>query len=201
MYECTKSNWNIDVMTKNTCYFRLDRVWNIHVETTENSISSILDFKILWGSTELHLETPRGSRLWRSQYFPLLRNIRISMNKREWSAHSLLVWTPLLKPQLRTCCKSIFCLFVYNVDVSMNTSKSRRPIFSHFDRLYLLYKKILYGEEARCILFVFRSVFSARPKEEILSEHDKPILSASVANQNAVFVLSCPFKFQIVTRQ
>ena len=23
-------------MTKNTCYFRLDRVWNIHVETTEN---------------------------------------------------------------------------------------------------------------------------------------------------------------------
>ena len=33
-------------MTKNTCYFRLDQVWNIHVETTENSISSILDFKI-----------------------------------------------------------------------------------------------------------------------------------------------------------
>ena len=29
---------------------------------------------------ELHLETPRGSRLWRSQYFPLLRNIRISTN-------------------------------------------------------------------------------------------------------------------------
>ena len=80
-------------------------------------------------------------------------------------------------------------------------NKSRRPIFSHFDRLYLLYKKILYGEEARCILFVFRSVFSARPMEEILSEHDKPILSASVASQNAVFVLSCPFKFQIVTRQ
>ena len=121
------------------------------------------------------------------------------MNKREWSAHSLLVWTPLLKPQLRTCCKSIFCLFVYNVNVSMN--KSRRPIFSHFDRLYLLYKKILYGEEARCILFVFRSVFSARPMEEILSEHDKPILSASVANQNAVFALSFPFKFQSLTRQ
>ena len=199
MYECSESNRNIVVMTKTTCSFRLDRVWNIHVETTENSISSILDFKIFWGSTELHLETPRGSRLWRSQYFPLLRNIRISMNKREWSAHSLLVWTPLLKPQLRTCCKSIFCMFVYNVDVSMN--KSRRPIFSHFDRLYFLYKKILYGEEARYILFVFRSVFSARPKEEILSEHDKPILSASVANQNAVFVLSCPFKFQIVTRQ
>ena len=83
----------------------------------------------------------------------------------------------------------------------MNTSKSKRPIFSHFDRLYLLYKKILYGEEARCILFVFRSVFSARPKEEILSEHDKPILSASVANQNAVFALSFPFKFQSLTRQ
>ena len=80
-------------------------------------------------------------------------------------------------------------------------NKSRRPIFSHFDRLYLLYKKILYGEEARCILFVFRSVFSAGPMEEILSEHDKPILSASVVNQNAVFVLSCPFKFQSVTRQ
>ena len=122
------------------------------------------------------------------------------MNKREWSAHSLLVWTPLLKPQLRTCCKSIFCLFVYNVDVSMNTSKSRRPIFSHFDRLYLLYKKILYGEEARCIFFSVL-FFSAKPKEEILSEHDKPILSASVANQNAVFALSFPFKFQSLTRQ
>ena len=43
--------------------------------------------------------------------------------------------------------------------------------------------------------------FSARPKEEILSEHDKPILSASVANQNAVFALSFPFKFQSLTRQ
>ena len=80
-------------------------------------------------------------------------------------------------------------------------NKSRWPIFSHFDRLYLLYKKILYREEARCILFVFRSVFSAGPMEEILSEHDKPILSASEVNQNAVFVLSCPFKFQSVTRQ
>ena len=98
-------------------------------------------------------------------------------------------------------CKSIFCVFVYDVDVSINTSKSRRPIFSHFDRLYLLYKKILYGEEARCILFLFRSVFSARPKEEILSEQDKPILSAWVASQNAVFVSSCPFKFQSLTRQ
>ena len=51
--------------------------------------------------------------------------------------------------------------------------------------------------------FYFFSVlfFSARPMEEILSEHDKPILSASVANQNQVFVLSCPFKFQSVTRQ
>lgn len=47
----------------------------------------------------------------------------------------------------------------------------------------------------------FRSVFSARSKEEILSEHDEPILSASVANQNGVFVLSCPFKFQSLTRQ
>ena len=37
-------------MTKNTCYFRLDQVRNIHVETTENSISSILDFKIFCGS-------------------------------------------------------------------------------------------------------------------------------------------------------
>ena len=36
-------------MTKNTCYFRLDRVWNIHVETTENSISSILDLKFSVG--------------------------------------------------------------------------------------------------------------------------------------------------------
>ena len=73
--ECTKSNGNIVVMTiKNTCYFRLDRVWNIHVETTENSISRFLDFNIFWGSN-LPQQTPRGSRLWRSQYFLLLRNI------------------------------------------------------------------------------------------------------------------------------
>ena len=51
--------------------------------------------------------------------------------------------------------------------------------------------------------FYFFSVlfFSARPREEILSEYDKPILSASVANQNAVFALSFPFKFQSLTRQ
>ena len=51
--------------------------------------------------------------------------------------------------------------------------------------------------------FYFFSVlfFSARPRKEILSEHDKPILSASVANQNAVFALSFPFKFQSLTRQ
>ena len=66
-------------MTKTTCYFRLDRVWNIHVETTENGISRFLVFNIFWGSN-LPQETPRGSRLWRSQYFPLLRNIRISTN-------------------------------------------------------------------------------------------------------------------------
>ena len=52
MYECSKSNGNIVVMTKNTCYFRLDRVWNIHVETTENSISRFLDFNIFWGSMQ-----------------------------------------------------------------------------------------------------------------------------------------------------
>ena len=75
-------------MTKTTCYFRLDRVWNIHVETTENSISRFLDFNIFWGSYSPQ-ETPGCSRLWRSQYFPLLRNIRISIR------------TPLLKPQLR----------------------------------------------------------------------------------------------------
>ena len=75
-------------MTKTTCYFRLDRVWNIHVETTENSISTFLDFNIFWESN-LPQEPPRGSLLWRSQYFPLLRNIRISIR------------TPLLKPQLR----------------------------------------------------------------------------------------------------
>ena len=37
-------------MTKNTCYFRPDRVWNIHVETTKKSISWFLDFNIFWGS-------------------------------------------------------------------------------------------------------------------------------------------------------
>ena len=37
-------------MTKNTCYFSLDRVWNIHAETTENSISRFLDFNIFSGS-------------------------------------------------------------------------------------------------------------------------------------------------------
>ena len=36
-------------MTKNTCYFTLDRVWNIHAENAENSISGPLDFKISWG--------------------------------------------------------------------------------------------------------------------------------------------------------
>ena len=81
MYECSKLNGSIVVMTKDTCYFRLDRVWNIHVETTstENSISRFLDFNIFWGSN-LPQETPRGWCLWRSQYFPLLRNIRISTN-------------------------------------------------------------------------------------------------------------------------
>ena len=79
MYECSKSNGNIFVKTKNTCYFPLDRVWNIHLETTENSISRFLDFNIFWGS-KLPRETPRGSRLWRWQYFPLLRNIRIGTN-------------------------------------------------------------------------------------------------------------------------
>ena len=50
MYECSKSNGNIVVMTKNTSYFRLDRVLNIHMETTKNSISRFLDFNIFWGS-------------------------------------------------------------------------------------------------------------------------------------------------------
>ena len=108
---------------------------------------------------------------------------------------------PFSNPSYAPAVSLFSACFVYNVDFSMNTSKSRRPIFSHFDRLYLLYKNILYGEEARCILFFFRSVFSARPNEEILSEHDKPSLSASVTNQNAVFVLSCPFKFQSLPRQ
>ena len=49
MYEGSKSNGNIVVRTKNTCYFRLDRVWNIHVETIESSISRFLDFNIFWG--------------------------------------------------------------------------------------------------------------------------------------------------------
>ena len=79
MYECSKSNGNIVVMTKNTCYLRLDRVWNIQVETTENSISRFLDFNIFGGSN-LPQEIPGGSPLWRSQHFPLLRNIRISTN-------------------------------------------------------------------------------------------------------------------------
>ena len=78
-YECSKLNGNIVVMTKNTCYFRLDRVWNIHVETTENTISRSLDFNIFWGSS-LPQEIPRGWRLWGSQYFPLLRNMRIITN-------------------------------------------------------------------------------------------------------------------------
>ena len=56
------------------------------METTENRISRFLDFNIFWGSN-LPQETPTGSRLWRSQYFPLFRNIRIR--------------TALLKTQLR----------------------------------------------------------------------------------------------------
>ena len=47
------------VMTKNTCYFRLDRVWNIHVETTKKSISWFLDFNIFLGSN-LPQETPEA---------------------------------------------------------------------------------------------------------------------------------------------
>ena len=70
MYERSKSKGNIFVTTKNTCYFTLDRVWNIHVETTENSFSRFLVFNIFCGS-KLRQETPRGSRLWRSQYFPI----------------------------------------------------------------------------------------------------------------------------------
>ena len=46
MYECSKSNGSIVVKTKSTCYFPLDRVWNIHVEATENSICRFLDFNI-----------------------------------------------------------------------------------------------------------------------------------------------------------
>ena len=94
-YERSKSNRNIVVMTKTICYFRLDRVWNIHVQTTENSISRFLDFNIFWGSN-LPQETPRGSRLWRSQYFPLLRNIRISTNTpSQTPATRLMVYEPL----------------------------------------------------------------------------------------------------------
>ena len=60
MYESSKSNGNIVVTTKNTCCFRLDRVWNIHVETTENNISRFLDLNIFWES-KLPQESPRGS--------------------------------------------------------------------------------------------------------------------------------------------
>ena len=88
MYEWSKSNGNIVVMTKNTCYFRLDQVWNIQVETSENSISRFLDFNIFWGSN-LPQETPGGSPLWRSQYFPLLRNIRIGTTPSQTPAKRL----------------------------------------------------------------------------------------------------------------
>ena len=57
MYECSKSNGSIVVMTKNTSHFRLDRVGNIHVETNENSISSILYSRF---QNFLPQETPRG---------------------------------------------------------------------------------------------------------------------------------------------
>ena len=77
-YECTKSNGIIVVMTiKNTCYFRLDRDWNIHVETTENSISRFLDFNIFWGKKPLEAR---------------------AFGTRSISCWFLSVQTPLLKP-------------------------------------------------------------------------------------------------------
>ena len=49
MFKLQTSTGNIVVMTKNTCYFTFDRVWNIHMENAENSISGPLDFKIFLG--------------------------------------------------------------------------------------------------------------------------------------------------------
>ena len=88
--------WMFQVKLRYCCYdwkyLLPDRVWNIHVETTENSISRFLDFNIFWGSN-LPQETPRGWRLWRSQYFPLLRNIRISTSTpSQTPAKRLLLW-------------------------------------------------------------------------------------------------------------
>ena len=122
MYECSKSNGNIFVKTKNTCYFPLDRVWNIHVETTENSISRFLDFNIFWGS-KLPRETPRGSRLWRWQYFPLLRNIRISTNTPSQTPATRLLYINFATPNLyqfsETFCVPIYAILqrVYNTQL------------------------------------------------------------------------------------
>ena len=50
-------------MTTNTCYFRLDRVWNIHLEATEtDSISRFLDFNIFWGSMQFAQKKPLEAR-------------------------------------------------------------------------------------------------------------------------------------------
>ena len=62
---------NIVVITKNTCYFTLHRVWNIDLHNAENSISRPLDFKIFWGHAPLETrpsrpDPSRGSRLRRS---------------------------------------------------------------------------------------------------------------------------------------
>ena len=73
MYECSKLSGNTLVMTKIPVILDL-----IEFEIFTWRLLKI-DFNIFWGSN-LPQETPRGWRLWRSQYFPLLRNIRISTN-------------------------------------------------------------------------------------------------------------------------
>ena len=56
MYECIElaKSGNIVVITKNTCYFTLHRIWNIDLHNTENSIFGPLDFKTFQGG-----HTPR----------------------------------------------------------------------------------------------------------------------------------------------
>ena len=54
-------------------------------------------------------ETPRGSRLWCSQYFPLLRNIRISTNTPSQTPATRLSVYVTLDPSTSSVVASPFC--------------------------------------------------------------------------------------------
>ena len=67
--------------------------------------------------------------------------------------------------------------------------KKKRPTFSHLDRTSLVNKGF--------IIWLKRELFLAGQMLEIQSRQDGPIFLAWVANQNALFVSSCPLVTQL----